>query len=356
MKKIYTILCISIFLIYSWIYAFQPSSDLEKALQIFTEKLEKNINDKWEYLRELYIQRFEVLKWKYADNQKALYIIDFLVDALQNNNISFQNAEIQSNYLWNYTIDNDIYQTQTQVKVTEKQRTITTNSLPNHDTWIFPNVGNPNSISAQNIVYTFPIQPKYLWNAIWAKEPWVAINGVKFEPETAERVICQSWESYKIEAIQNFTNLGLDFNNAHVQPTGAYHYHGVPKNLIDTLQWEDIVHVGFAQDGFLIYYSKKWSYDSSYSLIDKPREGNNCKYRSKEIDIEWTIADGTFVSDWEYKEWSWNLDRCNGAFVNGVYAYFITNEYPYVWRCLNGEYTQTKKEWRHGHPHPPRKQ
>ena len=32
-----------------------------------------------------------------------------------------------------------------------------------------------------------------------------------------------------------FTWLGTDCNNAHVQPTGAYHYHGIPESLINRL-------------------------------------------------------------------------------------------------------------------------
>ena len=32
-----------------------------------------------------------------------------------------------------------------------------------------------------------------------------------------------------------FQWLGTDCNNAHVQPTGAYHYHGLPEGLINRL-------------------------------------------------------------------------------------------------------------------------
>lgn len=43
------------------------------------------------------------------------------------------------------------------------------------------------------------------------------------------------------------------------------------------------------------------------------------------------------VSDWVFTPGSGNLDECNGAFVDGEYVYFITNDYPYIPRCLMGE-------------------
>jgi hypothetical protein len=79
--------------------------------------------------------------------------------------------------------------------------------------------------------------------------PGVAVNGVKFEPETAETVACASGESYRVEALQDTDDLGFDFNNAHVQPTGEYHYHGVSQLLAEAADsGDDLVHVGFAAD------------------------------------------------------------------------------------------------------------
>ena len=34
---------------------------------------------------------------------------------------------------------------------------------------------------------------------------------------------------------QTSFNFGADENNAHVQPGGTYHYHGMPEGLIKTL-------------------------------------------------------------------------------------------------------------------------
>ena len=53
----------------------------------------------------------------------------------------------------------------------------------------------------------------------------------------------------------------LDFNNAHVQPTGEYHYHGISELLVDAYASDDdLVLVGFAADGHLMYYSKSGAY------------------------------------------------------------------------------------------------
>ncbi len=144
-------------------------------------------------------------------------------------------------------------------------RSIDTNSLPDHATGAFPNNGNPNTISAQTLSYGFPTEPTFTGDATFARAPGIAVNGVPFEPGTAESVSCESGENFRIEALQEFLNLGLDFNNAHVQPTGKYHYHGVSQMLVDAYAAdEDLVHVGFAADGFLMYYSKSGDYRPSY--------------------------------------------------------------------------------------------
>jgi len=149
------------------------------------------------------------------------------------------------------------------VTVANGVRTINTNALANHETGTFPGPGNPNAISAQNNTYKFPVSPTYTGVAKHSREPGVAVNGVKFEPQTAERVTCESGEEYALEAIQNVMNLGLDMNNAHVQPTGTYHYHGVPTGLVDVVdnQQNDLLHIGFARDGHLVYYSQSDAYE-----------------------------------------------------------------------------------------------
>jgi hypothetical protein len=161
------------------------------------------------------------------------------------------------NYLGDYELVDQKYQTQTTVRLENNQRIMTTNALPNHDTGAFPNESNPNTISAQNVTWTFPLVPNFVGKSQNVYETGVALNGVKFEPGTDERVTCDSGEVHPIEALQTVADLGMDFNNAHVQPNGAYHYHGISSLMVEIFSSDaDLVHVGFARDGHLLYNSK----------------------------------------------------------------------------------------------------
>lgn len=250
-------------------------------------------------------------------------------------------SQLIDDFFLAYSLINTEYGTETVVTIEDDTRVMVTNALPNHDTGDFPNEGNPNTISAQNISYRIPLNPEMASKATWVREPGVALNGVKFEPETAEVLECQSGENYKIEAIQDLVNLGLDHNHAHVQPTGAYHYHGAPTGVIAAFdKGEDLVHIGFGLDGFPIYFSQSDKYKPSFKLIDEDREGTDCTYEipgtSINTDLEGTDPDGTYVLDWEYVSELGDLDECNGAVINGQYMYLVTNDYPYIGRCLKG--------------------
>lgn len=252
-------------------------------------------------------------------------------------------AQIIDDFFLAYSLVNAEYGTQTTVTIEDDVRVIVSNALPNHDTGEFPNAGNPNSISAQNVTYRIPLNPVLTSTARWVREPGVALNGVKFEPETAEVMHCASGENYKIEAIQDLVDLGLDDHHAHVQPNGAYHYHGAPHGVIDAFdRGSDLVHIGFAMDGFPIYYSRSDKYKPSYRLIDENREGTECTYSipgtTINTDLEGTDPDGTYILDWEYVAGLGDLDECNGATIDGSYKYLVTDDYPYIGRCLKGEF------------------
>ena len=250
------------------------------------------------------------------------------------------------NYFDSYTLKNSDFGTETIVAVNSTTRTMVTNALPNHKTGEFPRKGNPNTISAQNKTYTFPVNPKYTGNPKWIRESGVALNGVKFEPGTAEVVECETGENYRVEAFQDIIDLGLDFNNAHVQPTGAYHYHGAPTSVVKNFDTgEDLVHVGFAHDGFPVYYSKIGKYKPSYKALKGNREGEDCAYENPKQTIDVSVGghhDGSFTSDFEYVEGSGDLDECNGITIEGNYLYLVTTEFPYVSRCLMGDYEETR--------------
>jgi len=250
-------------------------------------------------------------------------------------------AQTASDYLGSYELMNEEFGTMVTVTVDATSRTIVTNALPDHETGNFPNAGNPNSISAQDLTWQFPAQGVYTGAGSEPRSPGVAVNGVKFEPGTAETVTCASGERLRVEALQDLFDLGLDFNNAHVQPTGEYHYHGASELLVEAYDAdEDLVHIGFAADGFLIYYSKSGAYSSGYVLSTETRTGTDCAISlpgGDSFDLAGTSPDGTYQSDWIFDPAGGDLDECNGMTIDGEYLYVMTEEYPYISRCLNGE-------------------
>ncbi len=243
--------------------------------------------------------------------------------------------------LGDYTLADDTFGTMTTVRVTDGVRTIQTNALPDHETGEFPNSGNPNAISAQDLTWTFPAEPDLTDAPTEVRVTGVAVNGVKFEPGTAETASCASGETYRIEGLQDTFALGMDENNAHVQPTGEYHYHGIADVLVDRRAGDDdLVLVGFAVDGHLIYHSRSEAYASSYQLETDTRSGTDCTVSGPDglgIDLEGTAPDGTYDLDWVFVDGSGDLDECNGTEIDGTYAYLVTDAYPYIGRCVMGD-------------------
>ena len=232
-------------------------------------------------------------------------------------------------------------------------RVIRSSGLPDHKTGDFPNSGNPHTISSQSYVFRAPIEPVKTAATTPGRGYWfgVALNGVPFEPGTAE--FWQGDRNWNYEALSGFINLGLDQNNAHVQPTGAYHYHGIPSPLVS----EDWSLVGYAADGHPIYVSKSQTYTSSYVLKQGKRQDHGTPAPSGSFD-------GTFTADYEYTPGAGNLDECNGVTVDGEYVYVLTDAFPHVPRCFKGTPDDSFRKARggprgghrghrpHGHPPP----
>lgn len=239
---------------------------------------------------------------------------------------------------------------QNKVSITIKDgvRTITSNGIPDHPPGQFPNRNNPGTISEQNYVFTMPAEPKIadqitpLHHGLFG----VALNGVPFDPGTAEFWNRDPRADWNYEALTGKLNLGTDASNAHVQPGGVYHYHGLPTALIANLQRKKkMTQVGWAADGFPIYanygYAKAGSgkgglqkMRSSYRLKQGTRPGGN--------EGPGGAYDGTFTRDYEYVAGSGDLDECNGRFgvtpefPKGVYHYFITEDFPFIPRNFRG--------------------
>jgi len=233
-----------------------------------------------------------------------------------------------------------------QVKITVSggERVIMANGLPDHAPGKFPNRGNPNRLSAQDHNFRVPTNPQIAPRVTPGQGAWfgVALNGVPFEPGTAE--FWNGQRAWNYEAKSGAIDLGLDAHNAHVQPTGAYHYHGLPTGLIQNLggDGKKMLLVGWAADGFPIYTS--YAHRVATNLAS-PLQKMKSSWQLKPGDRAGGPGgkhDGKFTADYEYVSGSGDLDECNGRFgvtpefPQGTYYYCITEEFPQLARSWRG--------------------
>lgn len=146
------------------------------------------------------------------------------------------------------------------------------------------------------------------------------------------------------EALSANVDLGDDCNNAHVQPTGEYHYHGTPWGIVKQADIKSMFLLGWAADGFPIYYKYGYTSDTSSELIEltssyKLKEGNR---PGDGVSAPNGIYDGTYVRDFEYIKGHGDLDEANGRFgktpefPKGTYYYVITDSFPSLPRFFVG--------------------
>ncbi len=230
------------------------------------------------------------------------------------------------------------------ITVSGGERVISANGLPNHRTGQFPGPGNPNRISAQSYNFRVPTNPRVAEKLTPANGAWfgVALNGVPFEPGTAE--FWNNQREWNYEAKSSSIDLGLDMHNAHVQPNGSYHYHGLPTGLMQKLggDGKKMLLVGYAADGFPIYTSYGYSVaTNATSPLRKMRSSWQLKPGERTRGPAGKY-DGKFTADYEFIKDSGDLDECNGRFgmtpeyPQGSYHYFITDEFPQLARFWRG--------------------
>lgn len=229
-------------------------------------------------------------------------------------------------------------------------RTISINCIPNHAVGTFPNAGNPNAIREQDRTYTMTTTPELASFTTHAQgyEFGILFSGVSVDPFTGEFFQTSTGgtnRSWNQTTLTTTRDLGLDCNNAHVQPTGKYHYHGTPSALISDLNIDGskMVQIGYAGDGFPIFYKYILTDDgqtiveaeSGYQLIEGSRPGDGDSAPGG-------CYDGTYFQDYEYVEDISELDECNGRFgptpnnPGGEYYYVITDNFPSSPLCFSG--------------------
>ncbi len=251
-------------------------------------------------------------------------------------------------------------------------RNLTGNGVPNHAV----TGGNfATKLSAQSVSGSVTLIPVAKASSTAVKLPGFALNSVKMDPGTAGT--CTNTASsvmsgcnyaggngaWRMEAMGDSSvspwkfDFGTDENNAHVQPNGEYHYHGMPTHLIPKLNGASATSmtlVGWAADGFPIYANLGYATANSASSALKEMKGSFRTKSSPDSGRPSTslFAMGHFQQDWEYVAGLGDLDECNGRtgvtpdFPNGTYHYYITKTYPFIQRCVKG----TPAAWANARP------
>jgi hypothetical protein len=226
-------------------------------------------------------------------------------------------------------------------------RIVSSNGLPSHPIGAFPNAHNPNTVAPQQHYFRIPLHPVVAATAtpFGLGRFGVALNGVPFESAGAEYWNGNPASGWQYEVLGGKINLGLDTSNAHVQPSGSYHYHGLPGGLLTQLgaaSTPQMILLGYAADGFPIYnqYGHADPKDAKSSL-KKLQPGFALKKGRRPGNPD-GLYDGTFTQDYEYKAGSGDLDECNGRFEitpefpQGVYHYTLSETFPYIPRSFRG--------------------
>lgn len=242
---------------------------------------------------------------------------------------------------------------------TDTERALVANAIPDHEVGTFPNAANPNTITEQVVDATMPISPVLTDTATELGGPrgptGYVLNGVKMDPGTAgtctDAADCNlggNGGSWSIEALgQAGFDFGTDTNNAHVQPTGEYHYHGLPEGFI-TLRGGNastMTLIGWASDGFPIYarygYISATDASSGLKSVTGSYQFVSTVNASRPAVASYPL--GTFTQDYEYAAGVGDLDECNGRtgvtpeFPEGTYHYYATETYPFMPRCVKGK-------------------
>lgn len=227
-------------------------------------------------------------------------------------------------------------------------RLIQSNGWPDHAPGDFPRRGNPNTATPQSYTFRVPLKPQPAESPSHMRGWWgVAVNGVPFEPGTGETWNNDPRSGWRYEAATGFLNLGLDEHNAHVQPTGSYHYHALPTGLVERLggDGKQMLLIGWAADGYPLYTS--WAHSDAAdakSALRKVKSSYRLKQGARPAQEGGPGGnyDGRFTQDFEYVKGAGDLDEFNGRtgvtpeFPEGTYYYCVTSEFPFLPRQWHG--------------------
>ncbi|MEL6609543.1 MAG: YHYH protein [Pseudomonadota bacterium] len=222
-------------------------------------------------------------------------------------------------------------QAHVEMTVEDDQRCITSDGVPEHDTgpWRAGAV-----VAEQDHSFCMDATPERSGTVNdRVRISGITVTGIPLRPGTAEYYDASSARGYSRDRtsgwnVEGMGGLVMDAQNAHVDGTGLYHYHGVPVAVTSEL---DGTLFGYAADGFEIHYVGSHAQPSWQLKTGARPDGANSPGGT---------YDGTYVQDYQFIAGSGNLDECNGGILNGEYVYFATDEYPFFPRCFKGTVSQ----------------
>jgi hypothetical protein len=192
------------------------------------------------------------------------------------------------------------WQNELSIKVEDSKRIITTNDLPDHHTGVFPvrrtdaaykYDRNPNTISAQSLVYNLAASPQYGTPKCMSGEVGVMLTGAAlFNGFDAGGRDAGAWE------VQ-------DSCDGHPQNKGEYHYHTLSRCVAD-IGVNTII--GYALDGY---------------PITGPKVGDNNYLTTDDLDECHGIVSELTVDTKKTK----------------TYHYVMTQDFPYSVSCFRAE-------------------
>lgn len=253
---------------------------------------------------------------------------ELAVDAVVREDVAERCEAIAASFVTQGSANADIDDPEVAATCTEETFIVTSNGIPDFP-YIETSPGLPNAFAYE---FEIPVTPRV------AASPGavpllgsvgVAINGVPIFGPTEGG----GGDVYALGG--GFTECG-----GHNGPTG-YHYHTFDATGSDVCLFSEAeataesVLFGYAFDGYPIY-SGNYQFTSSWELTD-----------------ETLFATDTWAAH-SYVEGSGDLDECNGRTdEDGNYAYYTTDEFPYVLGCYVGEVEATEQAGGGGQGGPP---
>lgn len=276
-----------------------------------------------------------------------------------------------------------LFQGKVSISSKGKECIVESNAIPNHD-FNDRSARFATDVSEQTLRLAFTANPQF------SKAPTplslsvsegVLLNGVTVDLLAAacygvgdgrlgrEKIGCGQRDidnPWRYDPMSELNSFGTDEHNAHVQPTGNYHYHGNPMALFkqNCAGGQASPVIGFAADGFPIYGS--CFVDPIDGVVKKARSSYQLKSGKRQSVDSYSTPqggrgsvasdsyDGQFRGDWEYVAKLGELDECNGMTVDGQYGYYVTDTFPWVLNCFKGSVNRSfsQRESARSHTHP----